>query len=102
MVETLCTLIQGSIADKFYELQESGKTPVCLFPKRKACDNFNAEMLQKLTAEVHELMCADEIDERAGSRKMTKKAIAHLDKLNSDCNMMAGLEAKLSLVHVLC
>ena len=96
--ETLCTLkkrvIQGSIADKFYELQESGKTPVSLFSKRKACDNFNAEMLQKLTAKVHELVCADE---RASSRKMTKKAIAYLEKLNSDCNMMAGLEAKLSL-----
>ena len=59
--ETLCTLkervIQVSIADKFNELQKSGKTPVCLFSKRKACDNFNAEMLQKLTAKVHELVC---------------------------------------------
>ena len=96
--ETLCTLkervIQVSIGDKFNELRESGKTPVCLFPKRKACDNFNAEMFLKLPAKVHELVCTDEI---ASSRKMTKKAIAHLDKLNSDCNMTAGLEAKLSL-----
>ena len=99
--ETLCTLkervIQVSIADKFNELQKSGKIPVCLFPKRKACDNFNAEMLQKLTSKVHELVCTDEIDETASARKMTKKAIEHLDKLNSDCNMTAGLEAKLSL-----
>ena len=99
--ETLCTLkervIQVSIADKFSELQKSGKTPVCLFSKRKACDSFNAEMLLKLTAKVHELVCTDEIDERASSRKITKKAIAYLDKLNSDCNMTAGLEAKLSL-----
>ena len=28
---------------------------------------------------------------------MTKKVIDHLDKLNADCNMTAGLEAKLSL-----
>ena len=28
---------------------------------------------------------------------MTKKIIEHLDKLNADCNMTAGLEAKLSL-----
>ena len=28
---------------------------------------------------------------------MTKKVIEHLDKLNADCNMTAGLEAKLSL-----
>ena len=54
-------------------------------------------MLQKLTSKVHELVCTDEIDETASARKMTKKAIEHLDKLNSDCNMTAGLEAKLSL-----
>ena len=28
---------------------------------------------------------------------MSKKAIEHLDKMNSDCNLTAGLEAKLSL-----
>ena len=28
---------------------------------------------------------------------MTKKVIEHLEKLNTDCNMTAGLEAKLSL-----
>ena len=42
-------------------------------------------------------MTTDEIDETAGNRKMTKKVIEHLDKLNTDCNMTAGLEAKLSL-----
>ena len=96
--ETLCTLkervIQISIADKYNELQKSGKTPVCLFSKRKACDSFNTDMLLELTTKVHELVCTDKI---ASSRKMTKKAIKHLDKLNSDCNMTAGLEAKLSL-----
>ena len=34
----------------------------------------------------------------AGNRKMTKKVADHLDKLNTDCNMNTGLEAKLSLV----
>ena len=66
--ETLCTLKERVIQVSI-ELQKSGKTPVCLFSKRKACDNFNAEMLQKLTAKVHELVCTDEIDERTGSRK---------------------------------
>ena len=99
--ETLCTLkqrvITDSISKKFTELQVAGKTPVCLFPKRKACDQFNTEMLQSLTSKVHELVCTDEIDETVSSRKMTKKAIEHLDKMNNDCNMTAGLEAKLSL-----
>ena len=89
--------IQVSVSDKFSELQQSGKAPVCLFPKRKACDNLNAQMLRRNASELHDIYCTDEIDETAGNRKMTKKVIEHLDKLNADCNMTAGLEAKLSL-----
>ena len=77
--------IQVSISDQFTELQQSGKTPVCLFPKRKACELFNAEMLKTIMSQVHELDCIDEIDETAGTRKITKKVIRHLDKMNADC-----------------
>ena len=87
-------VIQVSISDQFTELQQSGKTPVCLFPKRKACELFNAEMLKTIMSHVHELDCIDEIDETAGTRKITKKVI---NKMNADCNMTAGLEARLSL-----
>ena len=90
-------VIQVPACDKFTELQQSGKAPVCLFPKRKACDYFNSQKLKKITHEVHQLYCSDEIDETAGNRKMTKKVIEHLDKMNSDCNLTAGLEAKLLL-----
>ena len=41
-------VIQVSISDQFTELQQSGNTPVCLFPKRKACELFNAEMLKTI------------------------------------------------------
>ena len=99
--ETLSVLnkrvIQVSVSDKFSDLVESGKAPVCLFPKRKACDDLNAEMLSKNASEVHHIYCTDEIDESTGNRKITKKVVEHLDKLNADCNMTAGLEAKLSL-----
>ena len=99
--ETLCTLkqrvIEVSVSEKFSELHHSGQTPVCLFPMRKACDDFNAKMLRQVTSEVHDLMCTDEVDETACTRKWTKKAAESLDKLNKDCNMTAGLEAKLSL-----
>ena len=47
--ETLCTLkqrvIEVLVSDKFRELQQLGQTPVCLFPTRKFCDDFNAKML---------------------------------------------------------
>ena len=85
------------IADKFTELQQSGRTPVCLFPKKRACEVFKAQMLTKTASPTCELYCTDEIDETAGARKMTKKVVEHLEKLNTDCNMTAGLEAKLCL-----
>ena len=64
---------------------------------RKACDDLNTEMLTHLTSEVHELVCTDEVDETGSTRKWNKKAAEHLQKPNKDCNMIAGLEVKLSL-----
>ena len=99
--ETLSLLekrvIKVSISDKFSELEKSGQTPVCLFPTRKACFDFNVEMLHHLTPKIHDLLCVDEIDQTLSTRKWNKKASEHLEKLNSDCNMTAGLEAKLTL-----
>ena len=99
--ETLSTLqervIHGCISDKFVELRQSGQSPVCLFPRRKACDDFNSEMLSCLTTQVHQLLCTDEVDETCSTRKWNKKAAELLEKLNKDCNMTAGLEAKLML-----
>ena len=40
-------VIQVSVSVTFSELQQSGKTPVCLFQKKKACDGSNAEILHK-------------------------------------------------------
>ena len=40
-------------------------------------------------------MCVDEVDQTSSTRKWLKKAAEQLEKLNNDCNMTAGLEAKL-------
>ena len=90
-------VIQVSTSEKFVELQKSGQTPVCLLPTRKACREFNDEMLASLDSKVHELECVDEVDESGGTRRWNKKAADYLEKLNSDSNMTAGLEAKLRL-----
>ena len=90
-------VIDMSLTDKFIDLQESGQSPVCLFPTRKACHDFNMEMLNSLTSKIHELVCTDEVDETISIRKWNKKASEQLEKLNCDCNKTAGLEAKLSL-----
>ena len=50
-------VIQGSIADKFEALCRVGQTPLCLFPTRKSCKQFNHEMLEKHGSELHELVC---------------------------------------------
>ena len=84
-------VIQGSITDKFEELCRVGQTPLCLFPTK----HFNKEMLPKFGSELHELVCVDEVDQTSSTRKWSKKAAEQLVKLNNDCNMTAGLEAKL-------
>ena len=82
------------VADKFAEYST---TPVCLFPKRKACAAFNSERLSSLPSKVHTFVFADEVDETASTRKWSKKAADQLEKLNDDCNRTAGLEVKLEL-----
>ena len=67
------------------------------FLQEKPVMNFNMQMLSYLPFEVNELVCTDEVDETAGAHKWNKKAAKQLEKLNSDCNRTAGLEAKLSL-----
>ena len=34
--------------EKYHELEQQGKTAVCLFPTRLACHEFNTQMLNSL------------------------------------------------------
>ena len=89
-------------AEKFSELSQSGKTPVCLFPTRRACDEFNEKMLNSLPDKVHKLMCVDDIDETSSTLKWTKRANKQRKKVNSDCNQTAGLQACLHIAVGAC
>ena len=89
-------VIDVPVVDKYVELNKVGSSPVCLFPTRKACREFN-KMLSALDTEVHKIVCIDEIDETSSSHKWTKKAQKQLEKLNNDSNLTAGLEAELTL-----
>ena len=82
---------------KYQELQEAAQSPVCLFPTKQACADFNNDMLSKLPTEPSELPCTDVVDETVGKYKWTKKAASALDRLNKDCNLTAGLEAILCI-----
>ena len=99
--ETLATLrkrlIDVSVEEKFWELSKQGKSPVCLFAKRKSCEEVNKKMLAGLPSEKVELPCTDVADEGGSSIKFNKKAAEKLEKLNLDCSRTAGLEAVLTL-----
>jgi len=83
--------------EKFVDLSANGLSPICLFPTRKACDDFNKKMLSTLDTKLHRIVCVDEIDETVSTTKWTKKAQKQLDLLNKDSNLTCGLEAKLTI-----
>ena len=88
-------VITTPVVDRFDELLTSKQSPLCLFPTRKACHEFNSNMLFRLQAETQEIPCTDEVNETVGTFKWTKKAAEELQKLNRDCNLTARLEAVL-------
>ena len=90
-------VITTSVVDKFEELMVSSQSPLCLFPTRKLCQDFNTQMLSRLHGEIKDIPCIDEVDETRGKYKWNQKASDALKKLNSDCNMTAGLEAVLQV-----
>ena len=87
----------GSIYEKYHEVEQHGETPVCHFPTRLACHDFNTQMLNSLNTPIQEMKCSDTIDESSSSRKWTKRADKKLEELNNDCNNTAGLESTLTL-----
>ena len=89
--------ITVSVVEKYKQLCESGSHPVCLFPTCKQCQDHNSNMLSALGTKLETFACVDEIDETSSTRKWNKKATDALSKANKDCNMTAGLEAKLEL-----
>ena len=90
-------VIDVTVVDKYMELCKHGSSPVCLFPTRKACKDFNDQMLSALDTNLHKITCVDEIDETSSSRKWSEITKKELAKLNKDSNLTAGLEAQLTL-----
>jgi hypothetical protein len=89
-------VIDCSVDDKFDQLAKEGQSPVCLFPTRKACIEFNTLMLKKLSVQIHELRCIDEVYETSSKKKWSDKFDDELKKL-TDSNQSAGLESVLTV-----
>ena len=87
-------MISCSVAQKFKELRDRDKSPVCLFPTRKACEDLNNEMLDGLGigSKVVKMDAIDEVDDTARNQHWSKKATQELERLNKDCNLTAALE----------
>ena len=90
-------VMNESVTETFQKLNKAGSSPVCLFPTCKVCEDHNREMLTALDAKIETISCIDEIDETSSTRKWTKDVAAQLKKLNKDCNLTSGLEAKLAI-----
>ena len=57
------------------------------------CDDFNSQIL----SEIKEIPCMDEVNETPGTCKWSQTAKYALEKMNTDCNLTAGLEALLKI-----
>ena len=105
--EAVQTLEQRVVSKPVFELYtelSSKKPPICMFPVRQACNEFNDKVIDSVTCEVHEIKCTDSIDATESKRKWTDSGAKRLEKLNEDCNNTGGLLAKLVLaegVHVM-
>ena len=60
-------IIDVSPVEKFLELQESGQSPVGLFPRRAECAEFNDKMLSRLPSKKEKIACVDEIDQTSST-----------------------------------
>ena len=63
-------VISIPVVDKFEELLSANKAPLCLFPTRKLCHDFNGKCYPD--AEIKEIPCMDEVDETQGTCKWNK------------------------------
>ena len=73
-------VVTTSTVDKFEELLSTDKFPLCLFPTREACQNFNSEMLSKLGTKTKEIPCVNKVDENQDTFKWSDKAKEALKK----------------------
>ena len=95
-------IIDVSPVETFLKLQESGQSPICLFPRRAECVDFNnkIKMLRKTCLlEVKVIECSDNVDQTSSTCTWNKQLEEKLDKLNQDCYSTAGLESKLELAE---
>ena len=83
-------VMKAPVVDTFEQLLAAKQSPLYLFPTRKACQEFNSQMVHKLDGEIKQIPCVDEVDETAsGTFKWNKKATQEMKPLNSDCNLTA-------------
>ena len=88
-----------SVVETFQQLKNDNQSPVCLFPTRKACEELNNKMLNMLGNQVIKIDAVDEVDDTASIQSWNNKATKELSRLNNDCNLTAGLEAKLHIAE---
>ena len=90
-------VITTPVIDKFQELLASKQSPLNVFSTRKSCQEFNLEMLSRLNTDTKDIVCTDEVMKPLAYLSGAKNATDKMKKLNTDCNLTAGLEAVLQV-----
>ncbi len=85
------------VLEMYNQLSEEGKSPICLFPIRRACADINDQLMSTLDSEMVSLHPKYIIDEAGSTAKWSKKADERLKVMNRDSNLTAGLEVVLNL-----
>lgn len=85
------------IVDAFLQLQQECPATVCLLPKRKMMEAFNAAVMEKIFPGAVEAVAIDEVDGRTkADKKRALDAVKKIDKLGDSRNT-ADLEKSLLL-----
>ncbi len=72
------------VLDMYNQLNEEGKTPICLFPTCKACADVNDQLLSTQDSEMVSLHSKYVIDKAGSTAKWSKKADERLKVMNRD------------------
>ena len=67
-------VITVSVVEKFQELQDAAQSPVCLFPTRELCNQFNNEILASFPLPKVDIFSSDNVDETPSMCKWNDKA----------------------------
>jgi len=82
--------------NKYFDLLNTGQSPVILLPRTAMCEEINTAMLQRIGKPVHTLIASDTLDTIV-NQKLLPKILKALQMMDTDSSRTAGLEKNIQL-----